>query len=304
MNSLTNHFLFRLQTNMKITFLKPIFNIFKRKYPTITQPCKLGYSDLPSQQIRNTLRKNILNAVMPYDEFYKEGRKSEYELNKMISNLRKTSNVNDEKLKDLKIWNFSKVQKNAYRGQSLDEKLEYLKTLKEAGIKTIIDLSGHASTERACKETGLEYKEFIIDDEFWNQAVFQNEKLFLSDKEDYLRTRCSDKKLADELKRHRNEYHQNCKNFINNFTDFITTINKDHFYIGCDLGTDKTDDILMLSKWLNPKDKQFASKNPSAKIVYIESLYKNLTEADKQQLGYTPEFEEKLKRNIDLIKNL
>ena len=69
---------------------------------------------------------------------------------------------------------------------------------------------------------------------------------------------------------------------------------EDNVYIGCMLGTVRTDCALMLNHFFNPK----ASITPDCITMInrcyldkLETLYKNLTEANKRELGWTKEFE-------------
>ena len=264
---------------------------------------KLGYGDSASAIVRESMREHILSKAMPYyDEFHSKGRISEYELNKLIASLTKKPNVNIEKLKDLKIWNFAQHAENALRGQSLCEEPQYLKYLKDAGFERVIDLSeyGGSKYKKDCENSGLEYLSFTIDRDFWfGNEVFEDINHHLNNKKSLYEEEEYNPSIEKEIKEY---FHENSRIFIDRFVNFINTINKGYYYMGCLYGTDKTDAALMLSQFFNPRDKQFIRKVHASLDEYqlpkMAELAKKLTQEDKNALGWTPEFEENFYKKI------
>jgi len=151
------------------------------------------------------------------------------------------------------------------RGRTLSAKKSRwkLNLLKAAGIDRMIDLRAGDHSEgfpAACIEAGLEYFNFPID-----------------------RSRTPDSVIIDNL------------------PAFIEKIDKGKFYISCALGLHRTDIALSLYYLFNP----YAKEPPilyghivDGKLKYDDifhragSIYHNLTEADKDRLGWDKIFDE------------
>ena len=81
---------------------------------------------------------------------------------------------------------------------------------------------------------------------------------------------------------------------INMLIKFVKTMAQDNVYIGCMLGTLRTDNALMLNHFFNPQ-----ASNTSNCITWrnrelldkLEILYNNLSSMNKEELGWTKEFE-------------
>ncbi len=118
-----------------------------------------AYDDSVSQERRQAIREHYNKWAIPYYSIYeKEPRLGEYQLNTLISNIRKRNELT-------RIPNTT-----VYRGQTLVDKADdALCNLKSKGIKTVIDLVGYGKDyEEKVKNAGLNYYEYSIYDNWWN----------------------------------------------------------------------------------------------------------------------------------------
>ena len=149
-----------------------------------------------------------------------------------------------------------------------------LKRIKTAGINTMIDLrAGDLSDSFAsdCEEAELEYLHFPMDKFRTAAAVI-----------------------------------------ISNLPKFIQTINSGKFYISCALGLHRTDIALSLHYIFDPKNHEppvLYGHITDGKLRYDDifqragSIYHNLTEADRKQLGWDDSFEQEYAaRKKELIR--
>lgn len=216
------------------------------------------------------LRERLLTqaGVSTSDLFTREGHKEEHGLNKMVSNLLKPSTVQHELLKGLDINAFQQIQENAYSGEMLSANSQHLSLLQKAGIQRIIDLTESSLGKEASLENGMEYTSFPIgDSHFW-------------------------------IDLHRDGIN---REFLDRFVGLISAMRKGNFYIGCAYGTARTTEALMLSHFFNPKDSQFNYFEPeSFGYIYniLPKIHKKLTAADKEKMGWTPQFEAESKAKI------
>lgn len=159
----------------------------------------LGYDDADSKACRDYIREHYNSFTMPYYSIYeKEGRLEEYELNKLVSSLRgeklsqdslenvitklrpKVEAVTIETpkvevdywlMRSVPLYNvdciWSRKTPNSYRGQSPFENPSSLKLLKDAGIKTVVDLCGYTGIEMLSAKT------------VWNILSFASVSAFL-----------------------------------------------------------------------------------------------------------------------------
>ena len=266
------------------------------------QPFRIGYSDSQSEKTRNKIREHIWENLFPNYKQLHSGRLSDFELKTLVSNLTKPPKVDHEKLLGLRIYNLEQVQENSYRGQSLAEKPQYLFSLKDAGIRTVIDLAGHGTYKNSCENAGLKYKMFFADSDFWINPVFESKEQYVSGLNSLYKGFYSEEEIAQKQESFGIQYQDECRKFIEKFVDYIKTINKGNFYIGCSYGTYRTDDALIFDKYFNPscaQSKELKSRYNFSKRC-MQQLYKNLSEQDKKQLEFTPEFEENLRKRLEI----
>lgn len=245
---------------------------------------------------------------MPYQSLYeKELNIGPYKLNQLLSDLygkkinldfsdlnkpqsvnkpisQKVNTINQELMEDLPLYNVrpikSEITKNSYRGSSPFEDPSTLKIIKAAGINTIVDLCGYYDAEELCKENGLGYCHFRVDENFYDQEVFKNK--------DYAKN--IDKEKVQE--------------FLEKFVNYIKTMQKDNVYIGCEFGKFKTDNALLVNSLFNPafSDTEncvsFYNKYDLPEVV---NLYKNLTPEHKKQMGWSEEFDAEFMPKLEKI---
>lgn len=155
---------------------------------------------------------------------------------------------------------------NIYRGQTLVDKPENLFKLKHKGIKTVIDLVGYGkSYENAVKQVGIEYYVYNIFDNWWNIIDFKPEH-------------------------------------INKLVDFITQMQKNNIYIGCQHGSNDTDIAFILNDFFNPllegKSKTKLLPNDLEVSYKLNMIYDMLSQVQKEKLGWTKEFEQRLLKKL------
>lgn len=271
----------------------------------------LGYDDEISKSRREYIREHYNSYTMPYYSIYeKEGRLEEYELNRLISSLRgeklnqdspenviaqklpkpepitvqtPPERVNDSLMEKVPLYNvepiWSDITPNSYRGQSPFENPSSLKILKNAGIKTVVDLCGYTGFKDVVRKSGLDYLCFIVNTDFFRQDIFSTRK-----------DTCV--KLNNET-------------FLDNFVKFIQTMQKDYVYIGCEYGKYKTDNALMCNHFFNPAFKDGRAYLTSYNMCYVsklENLYNNLKPEHKTLMGWTKEFDSYVYKRIKKLR--
>jgi len=294
---------------IKLKRLKMSFQVPNSQNPIFDRPIKEEISTVQRfgfdnhLSTREIIRNELWDTILLNHDTLHSGRLSEFELKKLLSNLTKPPQVNHGKLKELKISSFAQIQDDAYRGQSLFEKPHYIPKLKNAGIRRVIDLAGYQSYKTNCIDAGLEYKSFVIDMDFWHNAAFKSPNTYVDDSiRIYRDFRMGEEELSQKKEKFLINHKEESEKFIDKFIDFIETINKGNFYIGCSNGTDRTDEALMLNQYFNPLNHQFSSVNNRFDLRKdsMKDLYLNLTEAHKRRLKFTPEFEKDLRKKLDI----
>ena len=96
------------------------------------------------------------------------------------------------------------------------------------------------------------------------------------------------------------------RNDIEEFINFINVLKKDYFYIGCEYGTYKTDDAIVLNSYFNSNLKNRPNRRLTDTLNgnHLKLIYEKLTSDDKIKLGWTKEFEEKFLANLKYLKVL
>ena len=269
-----------------------------------------GYDDEISKARREYIREHIESNQAP-KAIYGE-RLEEFELQQLINGLlgknaknfkkvphTEVNSLNHDLMYTVPTYNLEPVGKmNSYRGSSLYFELEYLPTVKAAGIKTIVDLEGFDTLKEECMKTGLNYLNFSKFNPVWNSEAFLSPETVVK-KERHLRRDiqgCANYDTEMFVDERLKSWHQNSREFIDDFVKLIKTLQEDNFYIGCDFGTIRTDTALMLNHFFNPRAREitptYIIPTNHYKIYMMENLYNNLTEYDKDQMGWTKEFDE------------
>lgn len=233
----------------------------------------------------------------------KEHRVSDEHLKEMITEIAKLPHkVDYQTVTGIPVYNIRPFGEDSYRGQTLEEKPEYLSVLKEAGIERVVDLVGYTYFPEQVEEAGLEYHSFQIGEDFWKNPVFSDKSTYLAMEKRFAANvmELKDDELEEHMKRQSKNYDRKVRSFINEeFIPFIQTMQQGYVYIGCEYGKYKTDDALILNSYFNPKAPQnFKYVRYDAQINHIKNLYNNLTDEDKKRLRFTKEFDDSILPNI------
>lgn len=290
---------------MKIT---PIFSSIPFKSNIQDDENVLAFDDEISRQRRQYIREHYTAYTMPFQSIYEnEPRKTEYQMQALLKPLlNKPPKVDGESIMGLPVANISQIGENSYRGATLVDHPEYLQTLKDAGIKRVIDLCGYTSYENDVKQTGLDYFSFNMKGcsdfrGFWYNDAFKNKDEYLRQVTMYLPpSKIEDNKAF--IERQINIFENICRPFIEKFVKFIQNMQKDYCYIGCEFGTYDTSDALLLDDVFNPKSQPKIKRKRKIKNVIpyfdkeykihcVRNLYAKLTDKDKKLMGWTEEFE-------------
>ena len=234
----------------------------------------IAYDDEISQERRKFIREIHEYETMPYYSIYEnEPRLDEYEMHKLLNFfVNKPKKIDGDVMSELNIPNLHNISRslrytpNIYRGATLYDAPDWvLEKLKDAGIKTIINLGDYGeSYEEKMKRAGFEYFDFDI------------------------------RRMRDR--------HFNPKEKKDKLIEFIKTMQKEYIYMGCECGTYKTDAAVKFNNLFNPKVK-IACKIYSPEMIsdipdIAEDIYQNMTPEDKESIGWTPEFEENFRDKI------
>lgn len=281
----------------------------------------LGYDDEISQARRRLIREHYNSYSMPnYNIYASQGRMDKYSFENLISSLKGKVNFfnkgslhnsfepNYTSIYDLGLHNLKRIEgTESYRGSSIIDDVDKLPELKKAGIERIVDLVGYKDIEDACKKNSVEYFAFPVKENFWDNAAFKSKTdIIQGENKIYeemfgIGAKASDSLITNAL----NLWEVNKTNFIDKFIDFIKIMQKDKVYIGCEFGTYKTDNALMLNYFfnskMNTKHTGITQFNKFYLAREVENLYNNLTELNKKQLGWSNEFDRNF---IKKLKNL
>ena len=163
-------------------------------------------------------------------------------------------------------------------------KPECLQTLKDAGIKSVIDLVGFNNYDNQVKEAGLDYLHFDISYDsfvseryFWNSDVFLSKEEFTNKIKNLLYFR-GEPELADKFI---NNFDSKGRESVETIVNYIRKMQEGYCYIGCEYGTTTTDDALLLYNVLNPKKKGNLEFSDMFKIDCFRNLYDKLTDNSK-----------------------
>ena len=216
----------------------------------------IGYDDAVSEANRNYIRMHYNSWHMPYRSIYeKEHRLTDYQIQLIINDLEKNHEM--QRIEG---------SNNIYRGQTLVEKADCIKAVKQKGINTIIDLVGYGKTyEEAVKQAGMDYFVYNIYENWWDTALFE-------------------------------------KTNISKLVNFLKKMQEGNIYIGCQHGSNDTDVALILNDFFNPmlegKIKTKILPAESDFPIKLNTIYDMLTKEDKKLLGWTKEFEQKLIKKL------
>ena len=266
----------------------------------------LGYDDSVSKQRRDNIRKWQETYYTPYKSLYeKECNLSEVEMKQLLNSLMQKPKVVDySKVTGIDAYNVRSVdsQEINYRGSTLAYKPKALKTLKDAGIERVIDLVGYYGYNKNAKEAGLEYycpKFGRGQLGVWEEEAFTTKSEFLA-KETMYYTPIELEKNKKYLEQRMKAFEKYSRTSVERFVEYIEVMQKGYYYIGCEYGTYKTDDYLLLNTVFNPKsEEKFISYRDMFKLDFMKNLYDKLTPEDKKRMGWTKEFDESVPKRLN-----
>ena len=145
-----------------------------------------------------------------------------------------------------------------------------LKKLKQAGIKTVINLGQYGDLyKEKMEKAGFKYVDYDIY-HYFTGGILGGQTNIPEKKEKLI--------------------------------EYIKTMQDEYCYIGCEFGTYRTDAAVFLNNLFNPKVKRnckiYSPEMVGFVTVFANLIYKNMTPEDKKAIGWTPEFEEEFKQKI------
>ncbi len=304
--------------------IQPIINIkhsipFKSNMDEDTHV--FGFDDEISKSRRNFIREHYNQYLMPNYEIYEaNGRLEKYKLKNLIENLigRKTihqatnsdSNASSYmSIFDLPMHNIKHIEgTNSYRGSSIIDNLNILPALKRNNIKRIVDLVGYDSLKEACRKNDIEYLEYKVDSNIWDNDAFKSKKNIIENENSIYQNifGIGAEAPEDVIKKALLLWKDNKQKFIEKFIPFIKTMQKDNVYIGCEFGTYKTDNALLLNYFFNSKTKTnhngITLFNKISLTEEIENLYYNLTPENKKLLEWDNNFDKQFIPKLNKLK--
>lgn len=295
---------------MDVCSIKGYSTSFKSNNNTV-----LGYDDSVSASRRSYIREHYMERVLPhYDILENNGRLDEYQLEKLITGLvgKKVdirsinsilSSSNNDKfsnesgyeiMQKLPLLNIKLIPSvNSYRGSTAANNPEALPLLKKAGIRTVVDLHGYDTLEKACRENGLDYLFFHVPEYLDEQDVYLTQKQYLNKVRPFYQL-LSAAEARKALERDAANWQKRLDSYLDLFVKFILTMQQENVYIGCEFGTCRTNNALMLNHFFNPK----ACKTPDCITEFnkkflpsLETFYHNLDSKHKTLMGWTDEFD-------------
>ncbi len=267
----------------------------------------LGYDDSISKQRRDNIREWQEIYYTPYQSLYKkECNLSEYDMQQLLGSLMQKPKVVDwNKVTGIDAYNVRSVDwtETCYRGSTLAHKPRALQTLKEAGIERIIDLIGYYGFEKDVQDAGLEYytpKFGCGQLGIWDEDTFKeiDELIF---KETRYYTPIDFEKNKKYLEQIAQTHEKLSKRSTERFVQYIEEMQKGYYYIGCEFGTYKTDDYMLLNTVFNPKSKNtdIPIHTPMFKLDFMKILHSKITPEQKQRMHWTKEFDESVAKRLD-----
>ncbi|MBQ8475864.1 hypothetical protein IJ531_02265, partial [bacterium] len=185
--------------------------------------------------------------------------------------------------------------------------------MKCVGIKRIVELQRSPHHKNSSLEAGFEYfwfptplnifenSAFITEDELKEIYAWRPSSKKKTSKEYYTRKQAQYNTDITPYKYVKEQWEQETRAFIERFIKYIQVLQKDNYYIGCEMGTFSTNLALMLNFFFNP----LASKTPNCitpttkrDLKKIISLYKNLTPGDKKRLNWDDDFDKNFEKRV------
>ena len=273
------------------------------------------YSDCPKDN-RSSMSDHYYNEKLPYQSIYEEeGRMTDYQFGNFINGLGKQpANPSYDNILSLPLRNIKQIPNtnNSYRGQTLvAAKNECLKTMKNSGIKTIIDIIGYQGYEEKVRNAGLDFYQFKTKN-IWNSSACDSLKKYQKKQECFfngMKEDGFDIDVEESLEYTKNKFLTATREPIEQIINFINIMQNDNIYISCEYGTHETDEALFINEAFNPKLADEAVTAPTVEIITkLFNIYYNLTPEDKERMGWTKETNDKFmdrlaERQIEIMSN-
>lgn len=281
-----------------------IYSLPEIKSSDTADTFEMGTGDEFGSEQRNVIREHYMARNMPYYNYYEKGRLNSYELGSLTRGLNRQGTVDNERINNLNIINIKQIGENMYRGRSLVTHPEYLSVLHDEGVERLIDLAGYTILAKECKKYGIEYMSFRMNEDFWENSAFKNIEAEIRNKQRRLELLGTPFEQMGKVGRDmRAAMEIQSRKFIYKLINMFHFLNNGNLYIGCDYGQTRTDAALMLSDLFNGNAKGVyygSDKLLEEHKEELQELYKKLRKADKEELGFTPEFEKKLREKLSI----
>ncbi len=292
---------------MRISFTPSNFSFKSNAIPKLPEGgIVMGYDDPISSKRREIIREHLEEKTgLVYQQYYGLP-KSDYEMNQMLKSWGlKIDNITKEIIipDDL---NFIALGNNNFRGPLSNAYLIY-KKLKESGITTVIYADYNISKQEEVNNAGINsinlYAQNYVnggkEDIFSDFAFIEEEYYIRGRAETYeyyskYEKEFSSKEFVDKkLEKDRDIFRTKSREFIDELIKAVRAWQNGGCIIGCMFGCDLTDYALIVIDAFNPKgDSRVLCKKLSPfRKKCIGTLYKKLTEQDKNAMGWTKEFE-------------
>lgn len=205
-------------------------------------------------------------------------------------------------LDDVYIPNLKKIGQSSYRGSTLAKNLNIVELLPRSGVRTMIDLVGYHKLEQECNEQKVNYVKYAVEADYWAHPIFKKDVTLIEDyKHEMLKYPMTSKEKEKDFVRFKEMINLERREFMREFIEIIKTMKSGHFYIACEHGEYRTPNILALNSYFNPTWTGENTK-PTSEFMYksMKNMYLNMTDDEKNKLGFTKEHEEFLKKEFDL----
>ena len=289
----------KLKSNIYTVEDKSVAKNTKRYYEP-TAPLKnesvFGDDYSMTNNKRIILRANIDEELNTRSYWDTTSSKNEYK--KVIDFLQKKTYIDDESMAFIsdkyKLSGVRRAQKDGFLGEMPvyeEDAKEILTNLKEkANVKSIINLrSNNYKFKNICDELGLKYKYLFVSDTLEEPCFITFDKY-------------CEKNRGLSNKKSIESYKEDAKSDVKDIISTFKVINDGQYYMGCSMWLGSTTKrVIALNEMFNPlcETKGYV-QDAEIPVEKAKNFYKHLTDSDKKELGYTTEYEEQLKKRLNI----
>ena len=266
---------------------------------------RIAYDDKISSKRRKYIRSHLEGDTFQRFEVFKNNpRLEEYELNKLLKSLTgKSSVINSEIMSEIPLYNARSISgTNSYKGSTEGMSDRVCKQLKKAGIKRVISfLVFPGDNIENCKNNGLETYWYPIGADYWNSDMFKSEETIRKNTYNEWCYYLNENEFKEILDSNLESWRTNKKAQIEKFVNFIQIMQKENVYVGCACAIGRTEALLALNYFFNPKASKTKWRFPYSDTCIEQrliNLYKNLTPEDKIKMGWTQEFDKSFIKRV------